>query len=87
MFSMFCALYYRAKNHLPRHRVVQLTVKIGKFRKFDNIFFGELHSCNILRMNELQFGPFFYLIPGHGLSKVGALNEGYRKPFSGANLE
>ncbi len=61
--------------------MVQLLVKIGKFRTFDNIFFGELHPCNILRKNELRFRPVFYPIPVQGMSKVEALKGRHGKPF------
>jgi len=39
--------------------MVQLTVKIGKTRVFDNIFFGESQACIMLRMSKLQFQPAF----------------------------
>jgi len=59
MFTLFCALYYRAINRLPRHRVVQLKAKIGKSGGFDNIFFQEFRTRNILKMKRLRLGSEF----------------------------
>src|SRR5579862_7710600 len=40
MFFCLVPVHFRVKNRLPRHRMVQLRLKIGKIRSFDNIFFG-----------------------------------------------
>ena len=48
MFFCLVPVHFRVKNRLPRHRMVQLLLKIGKIWTFDNIFFGELYYCKIL---------------------------------------
>jgi len=44
-----CACALQGKNRLPRHRMVQLLLKIGKIWTFDNIFFGELYFHKMLK--------------------------------------
>src|SRR6516165_6904212 len=41
MFFRLVPVHFRVKDSLPRHRMVQLWVKVGKNWTFDNIFFGE----------------------------------------------
>ena len=59
MFFCLVPVHFRVKNRLPRHRMVQLLLKIGKIWTFDNIFFGELYCYKILNQNMLQFRPVF----------------------------
>ena len=75
---LLCACALQNKHCLSRHRKVRLAVKIGKFWTFDNIFFGELHPCNVLTKSQLQFGPVFYPILVHELDELEA--------FSGPNF-
>jgi hypothetical protein len=74
LFNVFCfvPVHLQSKNGLPRHRVVQLRVKIGESGIFDNTFFNKSHWRNTLQKNQLLFRAGFYLIPMHGLNEVGA---------------
>jgi hypothetical protein len=65
-------VHLQSKNGLPRHRVVQLDVKIGESGTFDNTFFNKSHRRNILQKNQLLFRAGFYPIPVHGLNEIEA---------------
>ena len=56
-------MHLQSKNGLPRHRVVQLKVKIGESSTFDNTFFNKSHWRNILQKNQLLFRVDFHPIP------------------------
>ncbi len=64
------------QNYLPRHRLVQLIVKIGKSPPFDNVFFCESFRCKKFKINKLnQCGRFFDPILGHKLAGQGGQME------------
>jgi hypothetical protein len=72
-------VHLQSKNGLPRHRVVQLMLKIGESGIFDNTFFNKSHWCNVLQKNQLLFLAGFYPMPVHGLNEVGAfMGKGFR---------
>jgi hypothetical protein len=71
MFFCLVPVHFRVKDSLPRHRMVQLWVKIGKNRAFDNLFFGELQASMMLTMNNLHIQPVFLPIPGQKWDRVG----------------
>jgi hypothetical protein len=72
-------VHLQSKNGLPRHRVVQLTVKIGESRNFDNTFFYKSHWRNLLRRNWLPSRAGFYHISLPGLN--GAVAKGSKGSF------
>src|SRR6516225_10488391 len=55
MFFRLVPLHFRVKDGLPRHRMVQLALKIEKTGPIDNIFFGESPVHIIFRMSNLHF--------------------------------
>jgi hypothetical protein len=49
MFFRLVPVHFRVKASLPRHRMVQVGVKIGKNPLFDNIFFGTIASSHYVQ--------------------------------------
>jgi len=83
MFFCFVPVHFRIKDRLPRHRMVQLWVKVGKIRTFDNIFFG---GIILLQGSEAEYVTIlagFYLIFGQGLD----ITESGDAGFGGPSLE
>jgi hypothetical protein len=73
-------VHLQSKNGLPRHRVVQLTLKIGESGRFDNTFFYKSHWRNVLQRNQLLFQEDFHPIPVQGLNEVEAfMDKGFQR--------
>ena len=69
MFSVICALYYRAIDCLPRHHVGAIDAKIGKTKIFDNTFFCESFHYKYLMISQLRFEFVFYPV-SDGLARL-----------------